>query len=121
MRRVPAYALYVDPPLGRAGSTDRETRSTGRPLLTSTRPMTRVGRAVEKGETQGFMKVVVDAETRRILGAAILGTSGDEAIHGILDIMNAGVPYDVLQRAVPIHPTVSELIPTLLGGLHPVR
>jgi pyruvate/2-oxoglutarate dehydrogenase complex dihydrolipoamide dehydrogenase (E3) component len=119
--RVPAYALYVDPPLGRAGSTDREARATGRPLLTSTRPMTRVGRAVEKGETQGFMKVVVDAETRRILGAAILGTSGDEAIHGILDIMNAGVPYDVLQRAVPIHPTVSELIPTLLGGLHPVR
>jgi len=107
--------------VGRAGSTDREARSTGRPLLTSTRPMTRVGRAVEKGETQGFMKVVVDAETRRILGAAILGTSGDEAIHGILDIMNAGVPYDVLQRAVPIHPTVSELIPTLLGGLHPVR
>ena len=81
--------------------------------------MTRVGRAIEKGETQGFMKVVVDAETKKILGAAILGTGGDEAIHGVLDIMNAGVPYDVLRRAVPIHPTVSELIPTLLGDLKP--
>ena len=81
--------------------------------------MSRVGRAIEKGETQGFMKVVVDAETRRILGAAILGTGGDEAIHGILDIINAGVPYDVLQRAVPIHPTVSELIPTLLSEMKP--
>jgi len=79
--------------------------------------MSRVGRAVEKDETQGFMKVVVDAETRRILGAAILGTGGDEVIHGILDIMNAGVPYEVLERAVPIHPTVSELIPTVLGEL----
>jgi pyruvate/2-oxoglutarate dehydrogenase complex dihydrolipoamide dehydrogenase (E3) component len=83
--------------------------------------MNRVGRAIEKGETQGFMKVVVDAETRKILGAAILGTGGDEAIHGIIDIMNAGVPYTVLQRAVPIHPTVSELIPTLLGDLRPMR
>ena len=83
--------------------------------------MTRVGRAVEKGETHGFMKVVVDAGTRRILGAAILGTGGDEAIHGVLDIVNAGVPYDVLQRAVPIHPTVSELIPTLLSEMKPVQ
>jgi pyruvate/2-oxoglutarate dehydrogenase complex dihydrolipoamide dehydrogenase (E3) component len=81
--------------------------------------MSRVGRAIEKGETLGFMKIVVDAETRKILGAAILGTSGDEAIHGIIDTMNAGVPYPVLQRAVPIHPTVSELIPTLLGELQP--
>ena len=81
--------------------------------------MTRVGRAVEKGETQGFMKAIVDAETKQILGAAILGTGGDEAIHGVLDMMNAGSPYDVLQRAVPIHPTVSELIPTLLGDLKP--
>ena len=79
--------------------------------------MSRVARAIEKGETQGFMKVVVDAETRKILGAGILGTGGDEAIHGVIDIMNAGVTYDVLQRAVPIHPTVSELIPTLLGEL----
>jgi pyruvate/2-oxoglutarate dehydrogenase complex dihydrolipoamide dehydrogenase (E3) component len=115
--RVPAYALYTDPPLGRVGMTDAQARATGRPLLVSKRPMTRVSRAVEKGETHGFMKAVVDAETRRILGAAILGTGGDEAIHGVLDIINAGVPYDVLQRAVPIHPTVSELIPTLLGDL----
>jgi pyruvate/2-oxoglutarate dehydrogenase complex dihydrolipoamide dehydrogenase (E3) component len=82
--------------------------------------MTKVGRAIEKAETQGFMKVVVDAETRRILGAAILGTGGDEAIHGVIDVINADVPYDVLQRAVPIHPTVSELIPTLLGDLKPL-
>ena len=82
--------------------------------------MSRVSRAVEKGETQGLMKVVVDAETRRILGAAILGTGGDEAIHGVLDIMNADVPYDVLQHAMGIHPTVSELIPTILGEMHSV-
>jgi pyruvate/2-oxoglutarate dehydrogenase complex dihydrolipoamide dehydrogenase (E3) component len=119
--RVPAYALYIDPPLGRAGMTEREARATGRPLLIGSRPMTRVGRAVEKGETQGMMKVVVDAETRRILGSAILGTGGDEAIHGVLDIINAGVPYDVLQRAVPIHPTVSELIPTMLGDIRPAE
>ena len=115
--RIPAYALYIDPPLGRVGMTEAQARATGRPLLTSMRPMTRVGRAVEKGETQGFMKVVVDAETRKILGAAILGTGGDEAIHGVLDIMNAGVSLDVLRWAVPIHPTVSELIPTLLLDL----
>jgi pyruvate/2-oxoglutarate dehydrogenase complex dihydrolipoamide dehydrogenase (E3) component len=119
--RVPAYALYVDPPLGRAGMTEREARATGRPLLIGSRPMSRVSRAVEKGETQGLMKVVVDAETRRILGAAILGTGGDEAIHGVLDIMNAGVPYDVLEHAVPIHPTVSELIPTMLGEMRPAE
>jgi pyruvate/2-oxoglutarate dehydrogenase complex dihydrolipoamide dehydrogenase (E3) component len=117
--RVPAYALYIDPPLGRVGMTETQARATGKKLLTSTRPMTRVGRAVEKGETQGFMKVAVDAETKKILGAAILGTGGDEAIHGVLDIINAGVTYDVLKWAVPIHPTVSELIPTLLGDLKP--
>jgi pyruvate/2-oxoglutarate dehydrogenase complex dihydrolipoamide dehydrogenase (E3) component len=119
--RIPAYALYIDPPLGRVGMTEREARASGRPILIGSRPMSRVGRAVEKGETQGFMKVIVDAETRRILGAAILGTGGDEAIHGILDIMNADVPYDVLERAVPIHPTVSELIPTMLSGIQPVE
>jgi pyruvate/2-oxoglutarate dehydrogenase complex dihydrolipoamide dehydrogenase (E3) component len=118
--RVTAYALYIDPPLGRVGMTDTQARATGRPLLAAKRPMTKVGRAIEKGETRGFMKAVVDAETKRILGAAILGTGGDEAIHGVLDIINAGVPYDVLQRAVPIHPTVSELIPTLLGDLQPL-
>ena len=116
-KRVLGYALYIDPPLGRAGITEREARAMGRPLLIGQRPMSRVSRAVEKGETQGLMKVVVDAETRKILGAAILGTGGDEAIHGVLDIMNADVPYDVLQRAMGIHPTVSELIPTILGEM----
>ena len=117
--RIPVYALYTDPPLGRVGMTDTQARESGRPLLTSKRPMARVGRAVEKGETQGFMKVVADAETRAILGAAILGTGGDEAIHGVIDIMNAGATLDVLRWAVPIHPTVSELFPTLLLDLKP--
>jgi pyruvate/2-oxoglutarate dehydrogenase complex dihydrolipoamide dehydrogenase (E3) component len=116
-QRIPAYALYVDPPLGRVGVTEADARASGRKLLVGNRPMTRVGRAVEKDETKGFMKVVADAETSKILGAAILGTGGDEAIHGILDMMNADVPYTVLQRAVPIHPTVSELIPTMLGEM----
>jgi pyruvate/2-oxoglutarate dehydrogenase complex dihydrolipoamide dehydrogenase (E3) component len=119
--RIPAYALYIDPPLGRVGVTEREARASGRPLLIGRRPMTRVGRAVEKDETQGFMKILVDAETHKILGAAILGTGGDEAIHGIVDMMNAGVSYKVLERAVPIHPTVSELIPTMLNELRPVE
>src|SRR5438105_2605697 len=92
-----------------------------RAIRRSSAPMSRVGRAIEKGETQGFMKIVVDAETRKILGAAILGTGGDEAIHGVIDMMNAGASYPVLQRAVPIHPTVSELIPTMLGELQPIR
>jgi pyruvate/2-oxoglutarate dehydrogenase complex dihydrolipoamide dehydrogenase (E3) component len=117
--RVPAYALFIDPPLGRVGKTEAEARASGRRLLIGRRPMTRVARAIEKGDTRGLMKVVVDAETRAILGAAILGTGGDEAIHGILDVMNAGLPYDALQRAVPIHPTVSELIPTMLGEMEP--
>jgi pyruvate/2-oxoglutarate dehydrogenase complex dihydrolipoamide dehydrogenase (E3) component len=118
-RRITSYALYIDPPLGRVGMTDAQARASGRPLLTATRPMTRVGRAVEKGETLGFMKVVADAETKKILGAAILGTGGDEAIHSLLYIMNAGVTYDVVQRSVPIHPTVAELIPTLIGDMRP--
>jgi pyruvate/2-oxoglutarate dehydrogenase complex dihydrolipoamide dehydrogenase (E3) component len=117
--RVPAYALYIDPPLGRVGMTEEQARATGRPLLIGSRPMTRVSRAVEKGETLGFMKVVADAGTRKILGAAILGTGGDEAIHGVLDMMNAGVTCDVFERAVPIHPTVSELIPTVLSEMRP--
>ena len=117
--RVPAYALYIDPPLGRVGMTEAQARASGRPLLVGTRPMTRVSRAVEKGETQGFMKVIADAETRKILGASILGTGGDEAIHGVIDVVNAGVSYDVLERSVPIHPTVSELIPTLLSEMRP--
>ncbi len=119
--RILGYGLFVDPPLGRVGLTERQARALGRPLLVATRPMTRVNRAVEKGETQGLMKVVVDAETRQILGAAILGPGGDEAIHGILDAMNARVTATDLAWAVPIHPTVSELVPTLLGGLKPAR
>jgi pyruvate/2-oxoglutarate dehydrogenase complex dihydrolipoamide dehydrogenase (E3) component len=115
--RLPGYALFIDPPLGRVGMTLTEAKATGRRLLIGTRPMTHVGRAVEKGETSGMMQVVVDAETKKILGAAILGTGGDEAIHGILDIMNAGADYTQLQWAVPIHPTVSELIPTLLNEM----
>ena len=115
--RLGAYALYIDPPLGRVGLTEREARATGRPFLVGRRPMTHVGRAVEKGETQGFMKIVVDAQSKQIVGAAILGIGGDEAIHGILDAMTAGVPATTLRRSVPIHPTVSELIPTVLGEL----
>jgi pyruvate/2-oxoglutarate dehydrogenase complex dihydrolipoamide dehydrogenase (E3) component len=118
--RTLCYALYIDPPLGRVGMTETQARATGRKLLSAKRPMTRVGRAIEKGETQGFMKVTVDAGTNKILGAAILGTSGDEAIHGIIDITAAGEPYTTLQRTMPIHPTVSELIPTLLGDLKPL-
>lgn len=115
--RVPAYALYIDPPLGRVGMTETQARASGCRVLVGTRPMTRVGRAVEKGETAGLMKVVADAETKRILGGAILGTGGDEAIHGILDAMNLGATYPDLQWAVPIHPTVSELIPTVIGEM----
>lgn len=118
--RIPAYALYVDPPLGRAGLTDAQVRKTGKRALVATRPMTKVGRAVEKGETQGFMKIVVDADTRQILGAAILGTGGDEVIHSILDVMYAKAPYTVIQRAMHIHPTVSELVPTMLADLKPM-
>ena len=116
--RVPGYALFIDPPLGRVGMTEAQARVRGQPYLVSTRPMTRVGRAVEKDETLGFMKVLADPATRQILGASILGVGGDEAIHGILDAVNAKTPYDELRWAVPIHPTVSELIPTLLLGLH---
>jgi pyruvate/2-oxoglutarate dehydrogenase complex dihydrolipoamide dehydrogenase (E3) component len=117
--RITCYGLFVDPPLGRVGMTEAEAKATGRPLLIGQRPMTRVGRAVEKGETQGFMKVVVDAETKQILGAAILGLNGDEAIHGMIDLMYAKAPYTVISRAVHIHPTVSELIPTMLQELKP--
>ncbi|WP_026619707.1 pyruvate/2-oxoglutarate dehydrogenase complex dihydrolipoamide dehydrogenase (E3) component (plasmid) [Ensifer sp. WSM1721] len=117
--RIQTYALYIDPPLGRAGMTETEARKSGRKLLIGTRPMTRVGRAVEKGETQGFMKVIVDADTKEILGASILGTGGDEAIQSILDVMYAKKPYTTISRAVHIHPTVSELIPTVFGDMSP--
>jgi pyruvate/2-oxoglutarate dehydrogenase complex dihydrolipoamide dehydrogenase (E3) component len=115
--RITAYALYIDPPLGRAGMTETEVRKAGRKALIAKRPMARVGRAVEKGETQGFMKILVDAETKEILGASLLGIECDEVIHSILDVMYAKAPYTVIQRAMHIHPTVTELIPTMLGEL----
>ena len=118
--RIITYALYIDPPLGRAGMTVSQVRASGRKALLGKRPMTRVGRAVEKGETEGFMKVVVDAETDEILGAAILGVGGDEAIHAILDVMSAKAPYTTLSRTMHIHPTVSELIPTMLQEMSPL-
>ncbi len=119
--RILAYALYIDPPLGRAGMTEAEVRKSGRKALIAKRPMTRVSRAVEKSETQGFMKILVDADSQQILGAAILGIGGDEIIHSILDVMYAKAPYTVIQRAMHIHPTVTELIPTMLGDLEPLE
>jgi pyruvate/2-oxoglutarate dehydrogenase complex dihydrolipoamide dehydrogenase (E3) component len=118
--RILCYGLYTDPPLGRVGLTEEAVRKSGKPALIGTRPMTKVGRAVEKGETEGFMKVLVDAETKQILGASILGTGGDEAVHCIIDTMYARAPYTNIQRAVHIHPTVSELIPTVFGDLKPL-
>jgi len=119
--RINTYGLFIDPPLGRAGMTEAEVRETGRPALIAKRPMSKVGRAREKGETQGFMKALVDAETKRFLGAAILGVGGDEVIHSILDVMYADAPYTTIQRAVHIHPTVAELVPTMLGELKPLE
>ena len=118
--RIQAYALYTDPPLGRCGMTDLEIRKSGRTALAAKLPMSRVGRAVEKGETQGFMKISVDAETKHILGAAILGTGGDEVVHVLLDVMYAKAPYTVVQRAMHIHPTVAEFLPTVLSKLESV-
>lgn len=119
--RIPAYALFIDPPLGRVGMSFKEAQASGRPLLSAKMQMARVGRAVETGETQGFMKIVVDAETKRILGAALLGLSADEVVQSILEVMYADVPYTSINRGVHIHPTVSELLPTLLEGLKPVQ
>lgn len=118
--RILCYGLFIDPPLGRVGMTEREVRASGRGALIGTMPMTRVGRARERSETQGFMKILVDAETRRILGAAILGVGGDEVVHSILDVMYADAPYTVIQRAMHIHPTVTELVPTVMGDLRPL-
>jgi len=117
--RLLGYALYIDPPLGRVGMTETQARKSGRKVLVGQRPMSRVGRAVEKGETQGLMKIVADADSKEILGAALLGTGGDESIHGILDMMNAGASYETLRWAVPIHPTVSELWPTVIQSMKP--
>ena len=119
--RIVAYALFTDPPLGRAGMTEAEVRKTGKPALISTRAMKDVGRAREKGETKGFMKILVDQNSKQILGASILGLAGDEVIHCILDLMYAKAPCTVLQRAMHIHPTVSELIPTMMGDLVPLQ
>lgn len=118
--RIKTYAVFIDPPLARVGMTESEAVQSGRQILVGQRPMTKVGRAIEKGETQGFMKIVVDANSKEILGATILGTGGDEAIHSIIDVMYSRQPYTILQRAVHIHPTVAELIPTVLGDLKPV-
>jgi pyruvate/2-oxoglutarate dehydrogenase complex dihydrolipoamide dehydrogenase (E3) component len=115
--RIQAYALYIDPPLGRCGMTEVEIRKSGRRSLLAKYPMSRVSRAYEKGETQGFMKICVEAETKQILGAAILGVGGDEIIHVLLDMMYAKAPYTVIQRAMHIHPTVAEYLPTLLSKL----
>jgi pyruvate/2-oxoglutarate dehydrogenase complex dihydrolipoamide dehydrogenase (E3) component len=117
--RIQAYALYIDPPLGRCGMTDGELRKSGRRALSVKYPMSRVSRAYEKGETQGFVKICVDAETKQILGAAILGTGGDEVVHALLDIIYAKAPYTVIQRAMHIHPTVAEYLPTILSKLGP--
>ncbi len=119
--RIPAYALFIDPPLARVGLSEREVRATGRDVLAATMPMSHVGRARERGETVGFMKVLVDAGTQRILGAALLGIEADEVIHTIVDIMYADVPYTVLRRAMHIHPTVAELVPTLLSKFKPLE
>lgn len=118
--RIPCYALFIDPALGRVGMTEREVRATGRPALLAKMPMQRVSRAREAGETLGFMKVLVDADTNRLLGAAILGMNGDEVVHGLLDIMAADQPYTAISRTMHIHPTVSELVPTLLQQLKPL-
>jgi pyruvate/2-oxoglutarate dehydrogenase complex dihydrolipoamide dehydrogenase (E3) component len=118
--RIPAHCVYIDPPLGRAGMTEAEVRHSGRKALIAKRPMTRVSRAVEKGESLGFMKLLVDAESRQFLGASLLGVGCDEVVHSILDMMYAKQPYTVVQRAMHIHPTVSELIPTMLGELQPL-
>ena len=115
--RITAYALYTDPPLGRVGMTEADVRGSGKPALMATLAMANVSRAFEKGETLGFMKILVDKETKKFLGASFLGLSGDELVHSILDLMYAGAPYTVLQRAVHIHPTVSEFIPVLIGNL----
>lgn len=118
--RIPTYGLFIDPPLGRVGMTETEVRAKGIPALVGRMSMARVGRARERGETDGFMKVLVDAQTKKILGAALLGIEGDEAIHSIIDMMYADAPYTTITHAVHIHPTVSELIPTLLGNLTPL-
>lgn len=119
--RIPTYGLFIDPPLARVGMSEAQVRAAGRPALIATMAMEDVGRAFEKSETLGFMKVLVDAQSKQFLGAAILGTGGDEVIHAITGLIYAKAPYTVMQRAVHIHPTVAEFLPTLLGDLHPLE
>jgi pyruvate/2-oxoglutarate dehydrogenase complex dihydrolipoamide dehydrogenase (E3) component len=119
--RIPAYALFIDPPLGRAGMTEAEVRRKGIRALVGRLPMESVGRARERGETQGFMKILVESDSQRILGVAILGIAGDEVVHAFLDVMYAGSPYTVITRAMHIHPTVAEYMPVLLGDLEPLE
>jgi pyruvate/2-oxoglutarate dehydrogenase complex dihydrolipoamide dehydrogenase (E3) component len=119
--RIPTYALFIDPPLGRAGLTEREARASGKKLLTATLPMTRIGRARERSETLGFMKLVVEARSKRILGAAVLGIEGDEVVQAILDLMYAKAPYTLIEKSMYIHPTVMEYLPTLVGNLEPLE
>jgi pyruvate/2-oxoglutarate dehydrogenase complex dihydrolipoamide dehydrogenase (E3) component len=119
--RIPCYALFTDPPLGRAGMSEQDVRATGRSALVGKRPMDRIGRARESGETQGFMKVLVDAQTRQILGASLLGLAGDEVVHVLLDAIANRITADALARTMHIHPTVAELVPTLLQDLHPLQ
>jgi pyruvate/2-oxoglutarate dehydrogenase complex dihydrolipoamide dehydrogenase (E3) component len=118
--RIPVYGMFIDPPLGRIGMSEHEARASGKKVLMGTMPMSKVSRAKEKGETQGLMKVLVDADTKRVLGAAILGIGGDEVVHSLLQLMAGDLPYTVMQQTVHIHPTVSELVPTLLGDLKPL-
>jgi pyruvate/2-oxoglutarate dehydrogenase complex dihydrolipoamide dehydrogenase (E3) component len=118
--RIPAYALFIDPPLGRAGMNESEARKSGKRVLAAKMQMERVGRAREAGETQGFMKVLVDADSKELLGASLLGLNADEIVHSLLDVMYARRPYTTIQKAMHIHPTVTELIPTLLGDLKPL-
>ena len=119
--RIPCYALFTDPPLARIGITEKEALNTTRKLLIGHRPFSKISRAKENGEENGFMKVIIDADTEQILGATILGLNGDEIIHGMLDVMYAKGSYKIILNAVHIHPTVSELIPTMLGELKPLN
>jgi pyruvate/2-oxoglutarate dehydrogenase complex dihydrolipoamide dehydrogenase (E3) component len=118
--RITTYGLFIDPPLGRAGMTEAEVRKSGRKALVATYPMSSVGRAKERGETQGFMKALVEAESNKLLGVAILGIGGDELVHAFLDVMYAGAPYTVITHAMHIHPTVAEYMPSLLESLEPL-
>jgi pyruvate/2-oxoglutarate dehydrogenase complex dihydrolipoamide dehydrogenase (E3) component len=119
--RILCYGLFIDPPLGRIGMTEQQARDSGKDVLIGKMPMKRVSRARERGETDGFMKILVDAADNKILGATIFGIGGDEVVHTLLDVMYAGAPYTTIQRATHIHPTVTELIPTLLGNLEPLQ